>query len=195
GQPPFPDSNVISQMLRHATEAPRPLNEFNPSVSDGLQQIVGWMMAKDPAQRYPTPGRAAQALQVFLAAESPPAGAPPVDAKMRSYLTWLEEGDEEAPAAKPVIPVAAPFAGAPAPKPVAAKPAGRKSRRHKGKKPPQAIPVGAGAGGPNVELLPQALPVRYPGRLSRRDFVAFGAGAASVLLAIFLGWVVAKLAG
>ena len=46
-----------------------------------------------------------------------------------------------------------------------------------------------------MELLPQALPVRYPGRLSRRDFVAFGAGAASVLLAIFLGWVVAKLAG
>jgi serine/threonine protein kinase len=189
GQPPFPDSNVISQMLRHATEAPRPLKDFNAAVSDGLQQIVGWMMAKDPAKRYPTPGRAAQALQVFLAAESPPADAPPVDAKMRSYLTWLEAGDEEAPAAKPAkpaVPVAAPFA---------AKTAGKKSRRHKAKKLPQAIPVAAGAGGPNVELLPQALPVRYPGRLSRRDFVAFGAGAGSVLLAIFLGWVVAKLAG
>ena len=38
---------------------------------DGLQQIVNWMMAKDPAGRYPTPERAAQALQVFLAAGAP----------------------------------------------------------------------------------------------------------------------------
>lgn len=61
GQPPFPDSNVISQMVRHATESARPLAEFNPEVPDGLQQIVNWMMAKDPAQRYATPERAAQA--------------------------------------------------------------------------------------------------------------------------------------
>ena len=58
GQPPFPDTNIISQMIRHATEAARPLKEFNPAVPDGLQQIVNWMMAKDPAQRYPTPARA-----------------------------------------------------------------------------------------------------------------------------------------
>src|SRR5262245_42543362 len=66
GQPPFPDTNLISQMIRHATEKPRPLREFNPSVPDGLQQIINWMMAKEPDQRYPTPERAAQALRVFL---------------------------------------------------------------------------------------------------------------------------------
>src|SRR5207248_4401163 len=68
GRPPFPDTNFISQMIRHATEQPRRLREANPAVPDGLQQIVDWMMAKDPAQRYPTPDRAVQALRVFLAA-------------------------------------------------------------------------------------------------------------------------------
>src|ERR1044071_7689293 len=37
GQTPFPDSNIISQMIRHASEAPRPLKELNPAVPDGLQ--------------------------------------------------------------------------------------------------------------------------------------------------------------
>ena len=90
GQPPFPDTNIISQMIRHATEPARPLKEFNPAVPDGLQQIVNWMMAKDPGQRYPTPERAAQALQVFLAAGVDRAVEEKPDAKMQSYLSWLE---------------------------------------------------------------------------------------------------------
>jgi serine/threonine protein kinase len=97
GRPPFPDTNLVSQMIRHATEPPRPLKEFNPAVPDGLQQIVNWMLAKDPGQRYPTPERAAQALQVFLAAgtDPRPAAAAP-DEKMSSYLLWLE-GEERKP--------------------------------------------------------------------------------------------------
>src|SRR5207253_4580653 len=76
GQPPFPDTNIISQMIRHATEPAKPLKDFNPAVPDGLQQIVNWMMAKDPAGRYLTPERAAQALQVFLAAGTETPAAP-----------------------------------------------------------------------------------------------------------------------
>jgi serine/threonine protein kinase len=95
GQPPFPDSNIISQMIRHATEAPTPLRKFNPSVPDGLQQIVNWMIAKEPVKRYPTPERAAQALQVFLAAGEEALAAPENDPKMRTYLTWLELEDQK----------------------------------------------------------------------------------------------------
>src|SRR5207253_8953012 len=51
GRPPFPDTNVISQMVRHATEPPRPLRAINPEVPAGLEQVVGWMLAKDPAER------------------------------------------------------------------------------------------------------------------------------------------------
>lgn len=102
GQPPFPDTNIISQMIRHATETPRPLKEFNPAVPDGLQQIVNWMMSKDPNQRYSTPGKAAAALQVFLTAATEAAPVPEADPRMKNYLSWLEiESDKPTPRPQP----------------------------------------------------------------------------------------------
>jgi serine/threonine protein kinase len=214
GQPPFPDSNIISQMIRHATETARPLKEFNPAVPDGLQQIISWMMAKDPGKRYPTPERAAQALQVFLAAGAEPAANPEAEAKMRTYLTWLEVGDEAAPKsatpAAPVKAVPAPVArpvaavavatppAVKAAKPVAA-PASDKKHARQPKQPAATAqpvrhtdaPKGADI---DVELLPAGPPADKPGLVSRltpRDFIVFGLGAGSVLVAIFLGWLVA----
>jgi serine/threonine protein kinase len=124
GQPPFPDANILSQIVRHATEPARPLKNFNPQIPDGLQQIVNWMMAKNLEERYPTPERAAQALQVFLLADNVP--AQPIDAapQMRSFLTWLDknQGQAETPAAPmpAANPQAPPPALKPAPLPVAA---------------------------------------------------------------------------
>ena len=132
GRPPFPDTNIISQMIRHATEPPRPLKEFSPAVPEGLQQIVNWMLAKDPNGRYPTPDRAAQALQVFLAAGAEPLHAPESDPKMRSYLSWLqtEDGTDPAPAASgPTRPRAQHPAAAPV-RPAAPPGARRPSRRN-----------------------------------------------------------------
>jgi len=226
GQSPFPDSNIISQMIRHASETPRALKEFNPAVPDGLQQIVSWMMAKDPGKRYPTPERAAQALQVFLAAEATPIASLEADANMRSFLTWLEKDDEVGAkaAAAPSPPKAAPVAQAVAPKPTAAavarsaagaapaaktaktaptarpdtdKPRARKSRRSDRKAVPVAVPLAKGDGSIDVELLPAGSAVRktasasFLPRLTRRDFIVFGLGAGSVLVAILLGWLVA----
>ncbi len=120
GQPPFPDTNIISQMIRHATETAKPLKTLNPTVSDGLQQIVNWMMAKDAAQRYPTPERAASALQIFLAAGNDPLSAPESDPRMRTYLTWLEESDKQpilaVPKPQTVPPVKPPSSTLPAAK-------------------------------------------------------------------------------
>ncbi len=125
GRPPFPDTNIISQMIRHATETARPLNELNPAVPDGLQQIVNWMMAKAAAGRYPTPERAAQALEVFLAAGSAPLSSPDFDPQMKPYLTWLEIEDKKGPAPPPssaaLIPTLASTA-LPPPVPASAKP-------------------------------------------------------------------------
>jgi serine/threonine protein kinase len=98
GQPPFRDTNLVTQMIRHATEPARPLREFNADVPDGLQQILNWMMAKDPKDRYPTPERTAQALQVFLAAGAEPQTAPEGEPRLRSYLSWLESKDHGAEA-------------------------------------------------------------------------------------------------
>jgi serine/threonine protein kinase len=116
GAPPFPDKNLLNQLVRHATEKPKPLREFNPQVPDGLQQIIDWMMAKQPDDRYPTPERAAQALQMFLLADAEPARRIEDAPQMRSYLTWLETGHSEAAT---VLPEGAAAALAAAAKPAA----------------------------------------------------------------------------
>jgi eukaryotic-like serine/threonine-protein kinase len=157
GQPPFPDTNIISQMIRHATETPKPLKVFNPAVPDGLQQIVNWMMAKEAAQRYPTPERAAQALQVFLIAGDEPLAAPEADPRMRPYLSWLEEdsGRKSAAAAAPTTPSQKPPSGSTLPAAKPSKPAAKthstkehqlhSSKRSKKKHRPAPPPSG-GAG-------------------------------------------------
>ena len=97
GKPPFPDTNLISQMIRHATEPPPLLKDSNPAVPDGLQQITAWMLAKDPAQRYPSPERAAQALQVFLAGATGPLIEPESDPSMQSFLALIKEREPKKP--------------------------------------------------------------------------------------------------
>jgi serine/threonine protein kinase len=106
GRPPFTDANRVRLLVRVATEEPRPVRDFNQTVPDGLQQILNWMLAKDPSRRYPTPERAAASLQMFLAA-----GAEVVslerDPRVRPYLNWLASQAGQAGGA---VPVAAPVA-------------------------------------------------------------------------------------
>jgi eukaryotic-like serine/threonine-protein kinase len=87
GQPPFPDKSVLTQVMRHATEPPRPLSDFLTEVPDGLQNVMNWLMAKDPSQRYSTPERAAQALNLFL--RNTPA-IKPAAAPLPAFVKWLE---------------------------------------------------------------------------------------------------------
>jgi serine/threonine protein kinase len=96
GQVPFSDKNLVRLLMRHTKETPRPFEELNIPVPEGLQQVVGKMLAKDPAKRYPTPERAAQALQALL--DAPPEPPPQPEDRMRAYLEWLDEqpGDPDA---------------------------------------------------------------------------------------------------
>ncbi len=129
GHPPFPDSNMLHQLVRHATETPRPVRELVPDVPEALQQVLNWMLAKNPAQRYPTPDRAAQSLRMFMVAG---AEAKPIEQQsqqMRRYITYLETGQtlKEDPASKAPSPQQAkpnppaPQSPAPAAKPPVAK--------------------------------------------------------------------------
>ena len=123
GQPPFPDTNIISQMIRHATEPIRPVKELEPTVPDGLQQILEWMMAKDPGGRYPTPARAAGSLEMFLAAGAAPASSPDLDPDMQPYLRWLEVEEKVPPLAQVMtIPMPPQMASLPATAPMVALP-------------------------------------------------------------------------
>jgi eukaryotic-like serine/threonine-protein kinase len=98
GEPPFADVSPVRQLLRHATEEPRPITQHNPEVPGGIEQVLSWMLAKDPAKRYPTPARAAQALGMFLAANS--SQSRPTDASLNVYLAWVDsiDGGRAAPA-------------------------------------------------------------------------------------------------
>jgi serine/threonine protein kinase len=209
GQPPFPDTNIINQMVRHATEAPRPLQQFNSAIPDGLQQIVSYMMAKQPDQRYPNPERAAQALQMFLMADSQapvPAAEPP---QMRQYLTWLETAPSEPPA--PVAPVAVPASepaikryrsARPAPDPPARSEPGtkrrKKHRRHKKVPVAQPAPLAA-LQDFDVELVPissSAAPLAAPSGkksfgLTGREWAIMAIGAAVLAVAVLIGVVIA----
>jgi serine/threonine protein kinase len=125
GEPPFADVSHVRQLLRHATEAPRPITQHTPEVPSGVQQVLEWMLAKDPAKRYPTPARAAQALEMFFAANNVP---PPADDRLGAYLQWVDTFDSTSealaalanaptlvaqPAPAPGVPVARPVGNLP----------------------------------------------------------------------------------
>jgi serine/threonine protein kinase len=88
GQPPFADTNPVMQMIRLATEEPRPIRELEPSVPDGLQTVLHTMLAKDPKKRYATPAKAAHAVQSFLAAQREL--LPESKSLGEFYLKWVD---------------------------------------------------------------------------------------------------------
>ena len=197
GQPPFPDKSVLNQVMRHATEAPRPLSDFLPEVPDGLQNVMNWLMAKDPAQRYATPERAAQALNLFLR-NTPP--AKPVAAPLPAFVQWLEK-DAPATPTKPntSIPVGKLESSSRRPE-VARSAELRKPPPAPAQSPTPAAPAaGAAPTSPtiDVELIPIPDPVASKRRgdeprglmeLNRRDVLMLCSGGGLVLAAVAVGW-------
>jgi serine/threonine protein kinase len=66
GQPPFEDRGAIRLVLSHATQPPPRLTSMNLGVPAGFQLALDRMLAKDPANRFQTPGQAAEELRQFL---------------------------------------------------------------------------------------------------------------------------------
>jgi hypothetical protein len=215
GQVPFLERNLIRQLSRHATETPKPLSEFHADIPEGLEQIVSWMMAKKPEQRYATPLRAAQALEIFLLAGHEPAAEAEAP-QLRSFLTWLETespGVEPAPMEPPVALAAAsaethspaqtlppePVAVAPMapPKeseaPVAApaleKPAARLPAEKKERKTKDIKPAEAAPVEPEPQPAPQqaGAPWRRLLAMPRRDWILIGIGSGVGVSACILG--------
>jgi serine/threonine protein kinase len=108
GQPPFPDTNIRDQILRHATEAPKPLREFGIEVPAGLQEVLDKMLAKDPAQRYQTPKQAAEALGRTLVGKRSTAKPAPATPQLQAFLRWLESDSQEDLAPARVAPLEPP---------------------------------------------------------------------------------------
>ncbi|HEV3386062.1 MAG TPA: serine/threonine-protein kinase [Gemmata sp.] len=87
GHPPFPDTNIMSQMLKHATEKPPMLSSIVADIPGGIQSVLDTMLAKFPNERYSTPAAAANALQPFLGKGGV---APAVATMVPAFKEWLD---------------------------------------------------------------------------------------------------------
>jgi serine/threonine protein kinase len=102
GRPPFPDTNIMSQMLKHATERPPLLSSIVSDVPAGVQSVLDVMLAKFPDERYATPAAAAAALKPFL---GPGGTAPAAAAMVPAFKEWLKtESHLEMPKIVPAAP-------------------------------------------------------------------------------------------
>jgi formylglycine-generating enzyme required for sulfatase activity/serine/threonine protein kinase len=66
GHPPFQEKSLYDLYQAHISRIADPLNLVRPDVPAELAAVVAKMMAKDPAERFQTPGEVAQALKPFL---------------------------------------------------------------------------------------------------------------------------------
>jgi serine/threonine-protein kinase len=76
GEAPFPGGNTLEKMIRHTTEAPKPLALRRPDLPPAVAAIVERLMAKHPDDRFQTPAELAAALAPF-AVSGPTPWAPP----------------------------------------------------------------------------------------------------------------------
>jgi serine/threonine-protein kinase len=89
GQVPFPGGSSLDKLLRHGKEELTPVEQFRSDVPPEVLAILRKMTAKDPQERYQTPGEVAAALEPFSV--SGPTPWEPV------FQTLDPAGDQPAP--------------------------------------------------------------------------------------------------
>jgi predicted Ser/Thr protein kinase len=75
GAAPFGGGSLFAILQAHHAKEAASLSEVRPEVPEALAAVVRKMMAKDPAQRYQTPGEVAQALVPFIKTAAPAGGS------------------------------------------------------------------------------------------------------------------------
>jgi uncharacterized protein (TIGR03067 family) len=65
GQPPFPEGTVMQKLMAHGQRSLQRLKDFRKDVPAGLQTVLDRMTAKEPVNRFQTPGEVAAALGPF----------------------------------------------------------------------------------------------------------------------------------
>lgn len=216
GQPPFSDANPVRLVLRHASETPPPIKDLT---SDEWNQLLGKLLAKDPAQRYDTPAKVCEAIKRLIGSEIE---ASRTREEVPGYLESLRKGAvaSSSPASVPVgtaqFPVpqegvkTAEASRSAKPPPSVAAVIKRKKTGRTGLGAKKAEPVrGSGPAVKatpvvNVELvdpatlIPPPPPAPFGLPMSRDMFlVVAGAlgGAFTVLFVVFLVWLIVLLLG
>jgi serine/threonine protein kinase len=91
GQPPFTDGNPVRLMLRHALDTPLPLAEFDPEIPSIVQDVVSYLLAKRPEDRYGSADEVAAALAAIIPVAALPAAAPVAV----GFLDWVQSVDDD----------------------------------------------------------------------------------------------------
>src|SRR5205814_1541966 len=80
GRPPFPTGTAIEKLYKHCEEAPEPVEKLRPDVPAGVAALVARLLAKRPADRFPTPPQPAAAPKPAAQAGPPQTAGGPVPA-------------------------------------------------------------------------------------------------------------------
>jgi eukaryotic-like serine/threonine-protein kinase len=70
GKLPFGTGHEIATAYRILSEEPAPLSSLRPEIPPGLEQLVGKLLRKEPAERYATAAEVLQALEAVAAGSS-----------------------------------------------------------------------------------------------------------------------------
>ncbi|MFO0848711.1 MAG: protein kinase [Gemmataceae bacterium] len=71
GHTPFPTGTVSQKLLWHRTKEPTPIEQVRPEVPHRIAAVIARMLAKNPADRFQTPGEVAAALDGLLPDDVP----------------------------------------------------------------------------------------------------------------------------
>ena len=69
GDVPFPGGTTLEKLVRHGSDAPRPLRELRPDVPEEVERIAAELMAKNPADRFQSAGELVRALSPYAITE------------------------------------------------------------------------------------------------------------------------------
>jgi serine/threonine protein kinase len=92
GRPPFVETNIMAAMVRHATEPPPAVTQFQPATPPDLAAVLEVMLAKKAADRFGIPRDAAEALEPFLPTDSSPAMGSRI---IPAFTQWLAVENRE----------------------------------------------------------------------------------------------------
>jgi serine/threonine protein kinase len=113
GRVPFTAGNSMALLLKHVSEAPRPIAELRPEAPRGLREVIERAMQKSPEDRWPT---AAAMRDAIRSAESAsPSWRPDNREPVRYQSPRPESRRADAPSPRRATPAPEPRAVAPSP--------------------------------------------------------------------------------
>jgi serine/threonine protein kinase len=101
GSAPFAGGSLWEILQAQHTQEAKPLDKVRPEVPEALDAVVRKMMAKDPVERYQTPGEVAKALIPFIKPQAKPVSAESFPAGGAASADAWKSLSEPVPAPRP----------------------------------------------------------------------------------------------